>query len=336
MSARAERRNPLAVGRLLRERPLVRIIGARVAGLLLTLVVVSFLVFAMLYAAPGDTASFLVGDQSVSPEFLETIRAQYGLDDPFLQRYVDWLGNVIRLDFGKSVLFREDVTSLLEPRIANSFFLVIYSSLLILGGGLALGVVSGLKRGRTDRAVMMATTAAQATPSFVAAILLISVFAVGLGWFPVSGAGDGLGGRISHLTLPAIAMALATTAIVTRITRTAVREELRSEHVETARSRGIPERLVIRRHVIRNGLIPIVTVAGLVVASQISAAVVVETAFGIDGLGSYLVRAVQQRDFAVVQAISLILVTVFVVANLVVDILYTVLDPRIRVGKASS
>lgn len=310
----------------------MRLIGARVAGVVITLLVVSFLIFSMLYLAPGDTASFLVGDQTVSPEYLEIVRAQYGLDKPFLVRYFDWLVGVLHLDFGQSILFREDVTTLLAPRIGNSLSLVLYSSLLILIGGLILGIVSGLKRGAVDQTIMVATNAAQAVPSFVAAIILISIFSVGLGWFPVSGAGEGFLDRLWHLTLPAVAMALVTTAIVTRITRTAVQAEYRSEHVETARSRGIPDGLVIRRHVIRNGLIPIITVSGLVIASQISAAVVVETAFAIDGLGSYLVRAVEQRDFAIVQAISLIIVTMFVLANLVVDVLYMLIDPRIRVG----
>ncbi|MBL5974563.1 MAG: ABC transporter permease [Candidatus Leucobacter sulfamidivorax] len=325
----SEHASPL---RFLQDRPLVRLIGARVAGVVITLLVVSFLIFSMLYLAPGDTASFLVGDQTVSPEYLEIVRAQYGLDKPFLVRYFDWLVGVLHLDFGQSILFREDVTTLLAPRIGNSLSLVLYSSLLILIGGLILGIVSGLKRGAVDQTIMVATNAAQAVPSFVAAIILISIFSVGLGWFPVSGAGEGFLDRLWHLTLPAVAMALVTTAIVTRITRTAVQAEYRSEHVETARSRGIPDGLVIRRHVIRNGLIPIITVSGLVIASQISAAVVVETAFAIDGLGSYLVRAVEQRDFAIVQAISLIIVTMFVLANLVVDVLYMLIDPRIRVG----
>ena len=149
-------------------------------------------------------------------------------------------------------------------------------------------------------------------------------------WFPVFGAGRGILGRLHHLTLPAIALALSSCAYVARVSRAAIKDELRREHVETAESRGLSSRVVIRRHVFRNALIPITTVAGLTIASLVGGTVVVETAFALNGLGSYLVLAVQQKDFAVVQAIVLILVFVFVVVNTIVDLLYAAIDPRVR------
>jgi peptide/nickel transport system permease protein len=172
-------------------------------------------------------------------------------------------------------------------------------------------------------------------PSFVAAIGLIWLFAVRLGWFPAIGSGTGLGGRIRHLALPAVALALAQLAYVARIARAASREELGREHVETARARGLAPSQIARRHVVRNAMIPILTVSGLTIAGLLATSVVVERAFNLDGLGSLLVDAVVRKDFAVVQAVSLLLVTAFVVVNTLVDLLYGVLDPRVRLdGRA--
>jgi peptide/nickel transport system permease protein len=180
--------------------------------------------------------------------------------------------------------------------------------------------------------VIVFTTVLAAVPSFVAAIVLISVFAVHLGWFPALGPGQGFADQIWHLTLPAIALAASSLAIVARITRVSVRGEFGREHVQTAVSRGIPRRLVIRRHVLRNAAIPITTVAGITIASLIAVSAVVERAFALDGLGATLVQAAQTKDFAVVQGIALVLVTAFVVVNLIVDILYAVLDPTVSLG----
>jgi peptide/nickel transport system permease protein len=164
---------------------------------------------------------------------------------------------------------------------------------------------------------------------------MISIFTLGLHWFPAIGAGSGFTDRLWHMTMPSIALALAGTAYVARLTRAASAEELAREHVDTARSRGIPEPLVVQRHVLRNALIPVTTVAGLTVAGLIAGSVVVENAFAINGLGSYLVTSVQAKDFQVVQAIVLLLVAAFVVVNTVVDMLYGLLDPRVRVSGAS-
>ena len=173
-----------------------------------------------------------------------------------------------------------------------------------------------------------------ALPAFVAATLLMSTFSVRLGWFPAFGNGEGLFDRIRHLTLPAIALAGASMALVARVTRTSVRGEVDREHVQTAVSRGLPRGTIIRRHVLRNAAIPITTVAGITIASLIALAAVVERAFSLNGLGSYLVAAAASKDFAVVQGISLVLVTVFVVLNTIVDLLYALLDPRVKLGSA--
>jgi peptide/nickel transport system permease protein len=257
---------------------------------------------------------------------------RYHLDEPFLVRYWDWLTGALHGDFGISIGQRQEVSSLIAARIGTTLELVAYASLIILIVGVALGVVAGLRPGGVDTVVLVVTTVLAALPAFVASTLLISTFSVSLGWFPALGNGDGVFGRIQHLTLPAIALAAASLALVARVTRTSVRGEMQGEHVQTAVSRGLPQRTIVRRHVLRNAAIPITTVAGITIASLIALAAVVERAFSLNGLGSYLVAAAESKDFAVVQAISLVLVTVFVVLNTIVDLLYAVLDPRVKLG----
>ena len=183
---------------------------------------------------------------------------------------------------------------------------------------------------------MASTSVLAAVPSFVAAIILLSVFSVNLGWFPALGAGDGFLDGIRHLTLPAIALALSAMAIVVRVTRVAVRTEMGREHVQTAVSRGIPYSLLVRRHVLRNAAIPVTTVVGITITSLIALSAVVERAFSLDGLGAALVQAALSKDFAVVQGISLIFVAAFVIANVLVDLLYAVLDPRVAMGSRAT
>lgn len=307
---------------------MLRFIAERVAALVITLLVASFLIFGALYLAPGDPAALLAGNRATA-EQLEEIREQNNLNDPFLTRYGTWLKDVLHGDLGTSFVYRQDVTTLLAPRAGNTVFLVLYTSAIILVVGIGLGVIGALRR-RSGIVVTVLTALGMATPVFVAAIVLITVFAVELHWFPVFGSGEGFVDKLWHLTLPAIALSLPFLAYVAQITKASVREELGREHVETAQSRGIPGPLIVRRHVLRNALIPITTVAGLTVAGLIAAAVVVEQAFGLSGLGSLLVKSAAQKDFVVVQAISLILVAAFVIANAVVDLVNGLLDPRLR------
>jgi peptide/nickel transport system permease protein len=192
--------------------------------------------------------------------------------------------------------------------------------------------MSGLRPGRLDTSTLVATAISAAIPAFVAAIALITLFAVKLRWFPALGNGTGFVSNIRHFTLPAIALAAASLAIVARVTRASMREESDREHVQTAVSRGIPARYVIWRHIVRNAAIPITTITGITIASLIAVAAVVEVAFSLNGLGAYLVQAAESKDIAVVQGISLLLVTAFVVVNLLADVLYAVLDPRVALG----
>lgn len=309
-----------------------RFLLRRLAMLVATLLVASFVIFSALYIAPGNPIATLSGGRSLPPDSIRILEARYHLNEPFLVQYWLWLGGALHGNFGISIALRENVSTLIASRIWTTAGLVLYSSLLILVIGIGLGLAAGLRRGLLDTSALVVTAISAAIPAFVAAIVLILVFSVKLSLFPSLGNGQGVFGAIHHLTLPAMALAISSLAIVARVTRASVREEFGREHVQTAVSRGIPYRQVVRRHVLRNAAIPITTISGITVASLIAVAAVVERAFALNGLGAYLVSAASSKDFAVVQGISLVLVTAFVVMNMLVDFLYAVLDPRVTLG----
>lgn len=297
-----------------------------------TLLISSFIVFSALYLMPGDPIGNLTGGRSLPPEAMEALRQRYHLDEPFLQRYLSWLGGLFRGDLGRSVIFNQDVASMLADKLTITLQLVGYAAVILTLAGIALGVIAGLKRGVADSIIVAFTSFLAAVPPYMAALLLLSVFAVGLGWFPAIGAGDA-GERLIHLTLPAIALAASSLAIVARVTRVSIRAEANREHVQTAVSRGLPETEVVFRHILRNALMPIVTVVGVATASLLAISAVVEQAFSLDGVGAMLVQAALARDIAVVQAIALLFVFAFVSVNTLVDVLYVFLDPRLRTTK---
>ncbi|MEY9911386.1 peptide/nickel transport system permease protein [Catenulispora sp. MAP12-49] len=299
----------------------------RVGTMALTLLVTSFLVFSSLYLAPGDPVAFLVKGRSPSPDQLVAIRHEYGFDKPFPVRYWDWLVGMLHGDFGQSYLFHESVAAVIGARLPATLLLVAFSTVLIIVVGIGLGVLGALRRGKTT--VVLVTVGA-AVPSFTAAIVLRSVFGVRLGWFPTVGTGSGFGDELDHMVLPAVALAITFMALVTRVTRAAMLEELGREHVEVAMSRGLSRASVIRRHVLRNALGPIVTVSALLISGLLVSTAIVESAFGMSGIGSLLVQSVDEMDFPVVQAIVLLVVAAFVVVNTIVDLVHPLIDPRVR------
>jgi peptide/nickel transport system permease protein len=311
---------------------LLRFLVKRLVTLVATLLVSSFVIYSALYLAPGNPISALTGGRTPTPEAIAILEHRYHLDEPFLIRYWLWLKAAFTGDFGVSIPHRQEVADIITARATVTLTLVIYASLIILVVGIGLGLLAALRPGIVDSSVVVLTTISAAFPAFVAAVVLLLVFAVDLGWFPATGEGEGVFGRIEHMTLPAVALGLTSMALVARVTRSSVRDELGREHVQTAVSRGIPFRLVLRRHVLRNAAIPITTIAGLTIASLIAFSAIVERAFAMNGLGAYLVEAAANKDFAVVQGISLVLVAAFVVTNVVVDLLYALLDPRVKLG----
>lgn len=310
----------------------LRFAARRLVEMAVTLLGASFVVFGAMYLAPGNPASFLLSGRSASPAALQAINDQYHLDDPFLVRYLRWLGQVLQGDFGRSITYRTDVSALLADRVPATLTLVAMALVVVVVVGLALGWIGAVRGGRTDSAILLSTTLAVGTPSFVAAVLLQGLFAVRLGWFPTSGTGDGLLDLMWHLTLPAIALALYLIGMLARVTRSAMLDALEGEHVTVARSRGVPEREVIRRHVFRNALGTVLTTGGLVVSTLLVCTVLVESAFSIGGIGQLLELSTTTKDFPTVQAISLLVVALFMAVNLVVDLLHPLVDPRVALG----
>jgi len=309
-----------------------RFLLRRLAMLIVSLLVASFVIFGALYLAPGNPITALSGGRALPPSSLHVLEQRYHLNQPFVAQYWYWLDNVLHGNLGISITLQENVTSVIAGRIWTTGGLVLYAALIILVAGIGSGIVAALRPGLADTSVLVSTAVTAAVPSFVAAIALIMLFSVKLGWFPPLGNGTGFTSNVRHFTLPAIALAVSSLAIVARVTRAAVREEAAREHVQTAISRGIPARQLIRRHILRNAAIPITTVSGITIASLIAVAAVVETAFSLNGLGAYLVQAAQSKDLAVVQGISLVLVAAFVLINAIVDLLYALLDPRVALG----
>ncbi|MFP3986693.1 ABC transporter permease [Streptomyces sp. E11-3] len=316
---------------------MIRYLTGRLLGLVAVLLVTSFVVFGTVHLAPGDPVSFLLSGRPASPDAKAALRAQYHLNDPLFTQYLKWLGGVLGGDFGRSVQFRQDVGALIGGRLAGTALLIGYAAALIGVFGVLAGVLAALRPGPVDRLVLMGTGVATATPPFVSAIGLISLFSVQLGWFPgPGGTPEGLADRLLQLTLPAFALAITLAGLLARVTRSAMLDELGREHVEVARSRGVAEATVVRRHVLRNALGPIVTVGGTMFAGLLVSTAIVETAFNVSGVGSLLVQSVTVKDFPVVQAITLLTVASFVLVNLLVDLLMPVIDPRLSLTGRSA
>lgn len=305
-------------------------LARRLGALVLTLVISSFVIFAGMYAAPGDPLTFLIKNpEDRTPDRVAAVRAAYHLDDSFLSQYFSWLKGVLHGDLGTSFVYKQPVAELMTTRLPVTLTLVAMAALLFVVVGVLLGVVSALKRGTTtDAAITGVTTFLTSVPNFVVALVLVSVFSVQLGWFDVSGSGDGFGDRLYHLTLPAIALAIGAFAVVSRVTRQTMVEQQSLEHVDVARSFGLPARRIVRRHVLRNSLGPVLTMCGLIVASMLAGTVVIESVFGLGGVGSMLVDSINAHDFPVVQAILLYMVLAYMAVTVVVDLLYPLIDPR--------
>lgn len=312
---------------------LTRTLLGRLGGLLLTLFLASVVIFsAVLFT--GDPIAALAGGAKPTPELIAQIRAEFHLDEPVWTRYWLWLSGVFQGDFGRSFVYKTDVITLVAPRFVVTLQLVLLTVALILVFGVGSGIVAATRGRAADRTVSVLTSLGMALPTFVVAILLIWIFATTLGWFPVYGQGEGFWDRLWHLILPAISLAVLFLAYISRVTRTALVAQLHSEHVDTARVRGIPRGRIFGAHVFRNASPQILAIAGITIAGLFAAAAIAEVAFGIGGIGSLLVQAAARADLPVVQIISLLLVTIFVVLNAVSDLISALIDPSSVVGGA--
>ena len=314
----------------------LRRLAGKLGSLLLTLWLVTLLVFFSRFLVPGDPVRFLLRGRRPNPDAVAAVTAEYGLNLPPWQQYANWVVGMLHGDFGRSLQYRQPVATVIADRMPTTLMLVLISAVLIVVLGLAAGILAAVRRGKpADRITLIALTVLSAIPSFVGSIVLIAIFAVGLGWFPTFGSGQGLFDMAYHLTLPALALTIVFVVVVGKVTRSAMIEQYGREHVEVARSRGLSRGAVVRRHVFRNALRPIVTVGGPLIAGLLVATSIVESAFGISGIGNLLVQSVDRLDFPVVQAIVLLVVTAFLLVNAVIDILEPLIDPRSAAGASA-
>ena len=312
---------------------MVRLVVTRLLGLVPLMLLITTIVFFMVRMVPGDPAKLMVGGQRISQQNLENIRKAYRLDRPVLEQYGLWLQDLSHGNLGRSYRQRTEVRTLIVDRLPVTTKLAGFSFLISLLIAVPLGIVAAVKRNTwIDVGATVFALVGASSPVFFTAILLILIFSFRLGWLPSLGAGDGGGDTFVHLLLPSLTLGISLAAITTRITRSAMIEALTQDYIETARAKGLSSRSVVMKHALRNALVPIVTVAGLQFGFLIVGAVLVEQVFGLGGLGSLLIQAVQVRDYPVVQGATIFIAAVFIVLNLIVDILYGVIDPRVRYG----
>ncbi len=303
----------------------------RVLGLIPVLLFVSFVTFNLVRLAPGDPVTIMLGGRRVDPATAEALRIQFGLvGDPFSQ-YVSWLGRALVLDLGESYRLRQDVVGLIADRLPITLQLVVMSMVISIVIAIPLGIAQARRRDSLlDYVGSLGALVGLSIPVYFAAMLGVLIFGVWLHWLPAFGSGDDPLDRIRHLLLPAGALALGTIALTSRMTRSAMLETLSTDYIEAARAKGLPERTIVVKHAFRNALIPVLTVTSLQVGFLLVGSVLVETTLGLGGIGSLITDAIQNRDYPVIQASVLLLTVAFTVINLFTDILYAVIDPRIR------
>lgn len=289
------------------------------------MLVVSLIVFGILHIAPGDPATMLAGEDA-RPEDVAAIKANYGLDQPLYVQYGVWLGNALRGDFGRSIVTRRPVMDEIATRLPSTAQLAVSALFLAVILGMIVGVISATRQySALDHGVMVLALLGVSMPVFWLGLMLIMIFAVELRWLPTGGTGT-----IQQLVLPAVTLGAASTAIIARMTRSSMLEVVRQDYIRTARAKGLMERVVLVRHALKNALIPVATVVGIEFGYLLGGAVITETVFSRPGLGRLLVTSINSRDFPVVQGTLMLLAGSFVLVNLLVDILYGFLDPRIR------
>jgi peptide/nickel transport system permease protein len=310
-----------------------RYIVMRLLAAIPVILVVGVITFSLLHVAPGDPAAIIGGDEA-TPETLERIRRELGLDRSIPVQFVNWVGDLLRGDLGTSIFSGRPITSLMRPRLEPTLSLgvqvIILSSLL----GVSMGVIAAWKAGRRlDRIVMLFAVLGFSTPGFWLAFLLIWGMAVNLRWFPVLGyspLSEGLLQHLHRMFLPVLVNSVLASAFISRITRSAMLEVLREDYIRTARAKGLGELLVYMRHAFRPASIPVVTVIGAAIASLATGFVITESIFAIPGLGRMLIDAITRRDYPIIQAMLMVVATFYVFVNLVIDVIYAYLDPRIR------
>ena len=305
----------------------------RAGGLLVVMVLVALIVFVIVRVVPGDPASVMLGS-AATPDDVAALRTRLGLDQPLLVQFLLYCKQIASLDLGQSIFLNRPVSQAIAERAGLTSLLTLMSAAIAIAIGVPVGVISAVRRGRpTDHVATAGAMLFASLPSFWVGLTVIEALAVRHAWFPVAGwgdPGDGLGAHVYHLVLPAVALGLPNSALIIRFTRTSMLDVLGEDYVRTARAKGVRPWHVVTRHALRNALIPVLTVIGLTVATLIGGAIVTETVFGLPGVGNLIVSAVLRRDYPVIQGALLVISGLYVLINLAVDLLYTLVDPRVR------
>jgi peptide/nickel transport system permease protein len=292
---------------------------------------VSVIVFLMIYLIPGDAAE-IIGGPTATAEEVENIRVKLGLDRPMYEQYIKYISGVLKGELGYSFQTGQSVSEAIKIRYGNTFSLAVFSAIIAAIIGVGAGVIAAVKQNSWfDYLSMSVATFGISAPTFWIGLLLIVVFCVKLKWLPISGFSsqfwtkDGL----MHMILPSITLGFSSAAMIARMTRSSILEIIHQDYVETARAKGLSERVVILKHALKNALIPVITVIGVNFGGLLGGAVVVESVFAINGIGRLMVQSINARDFPMVQGTVLVVATTFVIINLLTDIIYAVIDPRI-------
>jgi peptide/nickel transport system permease protein len=307
----------------------------RLVMLVPVLIVVGVVVFGLVHLTPGDPAAVILGDRA-TPEDIARLRDQLGLNDPLPVQFVRWFSNVLRLDFGESIFLGEPVTQALLDRVQPTVLLTLYALSIQVLIGIPAGVLAAVRyNSPLDRALTVMAISGSAIPTFFLGILLILIFSVRLRWLPSGGYvpfGEDPAAHFKGMLLPAFALGFSAAGLLARLVRSSMLDVLREDYVRTAFAKGLPEQLVIVRHALRNALIPALTVIGISIGALLGGAVVTETVFTIPGMGRLVVQSIARRDYPVIQGAIIAIAMTYVLVNLVVDVLYVYIDPRVRLG----
>ncbi|HEX7103445.1 MAG TPA: ABC transporter permease [Nitrolancea sp.] len=307
----------------------------RLVLLLPVLLIVGVVVFILVHLTPGDPAAVMLGPEA-SNEQVQQLRDQLGLNDPIYVQFIDWVGGAIHLDFGNSIFLNMPVTTALWQRAQPTGLLTLYALIVSLLIGVPSGIFAAVRRNSLlDRGLMALSVSGAAMPSFYLAILLILLFAVTLHWLPSGGYVSITDNPVQHfkrMLMPAFSLGFANAALLARLIRSSMLDVLREDYIRTAYSKGLAQRRVITLHALRNALIPAITVVGSSLGALLGGAVITETVFTLPGMGQLVVQSVLRRDFPVIQGAVMVIAAIYVLANLLVDVLYIYIDPRVRYG----
>ena len=305
----------------------------RIVSLIPVLLLVSIVAFALMHLTPGDPVAGILGEDATAEE-IERVRQQLGLDRPIYEQYIVWLWNAVRGDLGHGIFTNEPVTTMIVQRVEPTLLLAGTALVFTLLFGIPFGMLAAIKRNSLlDQSLMVVALLGVSMPNFWLGLNLILLFSVYLGWFPTGGytpLGESVVGAFRSVFLPALALGLSQAALVARMTRASMLEVLRQDYVRTARAKGLTNQLVYIRHGLKNALLPVITVIGVVATVLVGGTVVTETVFTMPGAGRLVVNSVLRRDYPVVQGAILMVAVAYVIINLIVDLIYVYIDPRVR------